>query len=105
MPIMINTVIILLAAAAYNFPFSWRRYPQAWWRMAVVSEPAADAADTDEKCMIPHSDLVYALSQIDTFIDVSEEDLQKIYALALGHHQHAAETAGLTPEPAAEAAR
>ncbi|MBS0312056.1 MAG: HPP family protein [Proteobacteria bacterium] len=105
MPIMINTVIILLAAAAYNFPFSWRRYPQAWWRMAVVSEPTADAAGADEKCMIPHSDLVYALSQIDTFIDVSEEDLQKIYALALGHHQHAAEASGLTPEPVAEAAR
>jgi len=105
MPIMINTVIILLAAAAYNFPFAWRRYPQAWWRMAVVSEPTAEAAGADEKCMIPHSDLVYALSQIDTFIDVSEEDLQKIYALALGHHQHAAETAGLTPEPVAEAAR
>ena len=35
--------------------------------------------------MIPHSDLVYALSQLDTFIDVSEEDLQRIYALALGH--------------------
>ena len=28
-----------------------------------------------EKCMIAHSDLVYALSEIDSFIDVSEEDL------------------------------
>ena len=33
--------------------------------------------------MIPHSNLVYALSQIDTFVDVSEEDLQRIYTLAL----------------------
>lgn len=33
--------------------------------------------------MIPHGSLVYALSQLDTFVDVSEEDLQRIYALAL----------------------
>lgn len=104
MPIMINTVIILLVAVAYNFPFSWRRYPQAWWRMAVATETSADVAGADEKCMIPHSDLVYALSQIDTFIDVSEEDLQKIYALALGHHQQVAEMAGPMPAPAVEAA-
>ncbi len=44
--------------------------------------------------MISHSSLVYALSQIDTFVDVSEEDLQRIYALAL---------AGPSPaEPAAQ---
>ncbi len=103
MPIMVNTVIILLVAVAYNYPFSWRRYPQAWWRLPVVSEPSV-AEGTDEKCMIPHSDLVYALSQIDTFIDVSEEDLQKIYALALGHHQHAVEMVGPMPEQVAEAA-
>lgn len=104
MPVLINTVIILIVAVAYNYPFSWRRYPQVWWRMAVMSERLTEDVDhTDEKCMIPHSDLVYALSQIDTFIDVSEEDLQKIYALALGHHQQVAETDPLI-EPALEAA-
>jgi hypothetical protein len=49
--------------------------------------------------MIPHSSLVYALSQIDTFIDVSEEDLQRIYALALGQH-HEAAPAAVQPQPA-----
>lgn len=102
MPIMINTAIILLVAVAYNLPFSWRRYPQAWWRM--VSEPTADAVGTDEKCMIPHSDLVYALSQIDTFVDVSEEDLQRIYALALGPHHPAHEAAVQTVTPVRQSA-
>jgi hypothetical protein len=47
--------------------------------------------------MIPHSNLVYALSQIDTFVDVSEDDLQRIYALALaGRSQDAPVT---TPQP------
>ena len=42
--------------------------------------------------MIAHSDLVYALSQIDSFIDVTEEDLLRIYHMAMNH-------AHLTPVP------
>ena len=37
--------------------------------------------------MIAHSDLVFALSQLDSFIDVSEQDLIRIYTLAV-HHSH-----------------
>jgi hypothetical protein len=49
--------------------------------------------------MIPHSSLVYALSQIDTFVDISEDDLQRIYALALeGSPQLAAEAASQPAE-------
>jgi len=47
--------------------------------------------------MIPHSSLVYALSQIDTFVDVSEEDLQRIYALALAGPSPAQQAARLDP--------
>jgi CBS-domain-containing membrane protein len=74
-------------AVAFNYPFAWRRYPQAWHCAAAADEPA-------EMHMIPHSSLVYALSQIDTFVDVSEEDLQRIYALAVsGAHEAAADAA------------
>lgn len=105
-PVLLNVVVLLAVAVLFNLPFSWRRYPQSWWREAVVCETAtADAPGHDEKCMIPHSDLVYALSQIDTFVDVSEEDLQRIYALALGHHNQVTEAAGTAPEPAPEPAR
>jgi len=31
-----------------------------------------------------HADFVYALSQMDTFIDVTEDDLLKFYQLATG---------------------
>ena len=71
---------------------------------AASAAPQAEATEAAEK-MIPHSDLVYALSQIDTFVDVSEEDLQRIYALALGHHQAAAETAAQAPVAAVAPAR
>jgi len=86
-PVALNVMILLLVAVAFNYPFAWRRYPQVWWRQTTAETAKPGAAE--EKCMIPHSDLVYALSQIDTFVDISEADLQRIYALALGH-QHAA---------------
>lgn len=87
-PVLLNVVVMLIIAVLFNYPFTWRRYPQVWWRESVCPIESAE-----EKCMIPHSDLVYALSQIDTFVDVSEEDLQRIYALALGHHQPAVASA------------
>jgi CBS domain-containing membrane protein len=61
----------------FNYPFAWRRYPQSWHQR---TQAAVVTADTQ---MIPHGNLVYALSQIDTFVDISEDDLQRIYALAL----------------------
>jgi CBS domain-containing membrane protein len=76
-PVLLNVVVMLAVAVVYNYPFAWRRYPQSWHHR--LKGPA----ETAEKSMIPHSSLVYALSQIDTFVDVSEEDLQRIYALAM----------------------
>jgi len=98
-PVLLNVVVLLAVAVAFNYPFAWRRYPQRWLRRA---QPVAASA---EESMIPHSSLVYALSQIDTFVDVSEEDLQRIYALALGKHHPDPEATVQTPEPAAESVR
>jgi CBS domain-containing membrane protein len=75
--VLLDAVVLLAVAVAFNYPFAWRRYPQSWHHR--LKGPAEAA----EKSMIPHSSLVYALSQIDTFVDVSEEDLQRIYALAM----------------------
>jgi CBS domain-containing membrane protein len=77
MPVLLNVVVMFTVAVLFNYPFAWRRYPQSW----VCKTQAV--AETAKESMIPHSNLVYALSQIDTFVDVSEEDLQRIYALAL----------------------
>ena len=85
-PVLLNVVVLLIVAVLFNYPLTWRRYPQSWWRESVAANVFVNpVSGAEEKCMIPHSDLVYALSQLDTFIDVSEEDLQRIYALALGH--------------------
>jgi len=94
-PVLLNVVVILAVAVAFNFPFHWRRYPQSWHHSQsgnlVVTEPS-------EERMISHENLVYALSKIDTFVDVSEEDLQRIYALALaGAPQSAERLASVQP--------
>ncbi len=86
-PVLLNIVVLVTVAVLFNYPFAWRRYPQSWHHR---SQPVAMTA---EKSMIPHSSLVYALSQIDTFVDISEDDLQRIYALALAGQ----------PQPAPEA--
>ena len=92
-PVLLNVVVLLAVAVAFNYPFAWRRYPQRWGRAATQPDARVSLAGAGEaQFMIPHGSLVYALSQLDTFVDVSEEDLQRIYALALRHaHPHLSE--------------
>lgn len=82
-PVLANVMIILLVAIAANYPFRWRRYPH--WLSVPKDSPSDGKNKHGEKCVIAHSDLVYALSEIDSFIDVSEEDLLRIYHLAVRH--------------------
>jgi CBS-domain-containing membrane protein len=76
-PVLENVLVILLVAVIFNYFFTWRRYP-AW--LAAQEEPAGSG----EKPAIEHADLVAALGQIDSYIDVSEHDLLRIYELATG---------------------
>ena len=80
-PVMQNVLIILAVAIAFNALFSWRRYPAALVRSVAASTPA------DDYQAISHEDFVFALTQMDSFIDVSEEDLLRIYSLATGRHR------------------
>ena len=89
-PVLINVLAILLLAMLFNALFQWRRYPAYWSKEFDRTAPARD----DGYEPIEHADLVYALSQIDSFIDVSEEDLLRIYDLATGRHTRAAWQAG-----------
>lgn len=81
-PILINVAVILLFAIVFNGLFKWRRYPAGLhFKAKSVSSEVCKYAP------INHEDFVYALSQIDTIVDVTEEDLLKIYQLATKHHQ------------------
>jgi len=68
-----NFWAVQLIAIVLNGLFRWRRYPaQLHVREKVVTPEIQGYAP------IKHEDFVYALSHIDTFVDISEEDLLAI---------------------------
>jgi CBS-domain-containing membrane protein len=83
-PVLINTMAILIVALLFNNLFKWRRYPAF---LAFKDEKTTSSAEAYSS--ISHADLVYALSEIDSFIDVSEADLLRIYKLATGREVNA----------------
>ncbi len=78
-PVLTNVLIVVLAAVVFGACLPWRRYPAILTRGRVQS-----ASESNNYQAISHEDFVYALTQIDSFLDVSEEDVLRIYALATG---------------------
>lgn len=77
-PVMANALAILLSAVVFNAFFSWRRYPVSL-QYVVSSDDKAKTTTPYEA--IAHEDFVFALSEMNSFIDVSERDLLRIYDL------------------------
>ena len=67
-PVLLNAFALVAAAVLLNAAFTWRRYPAAW--SAVTRKPPAP----DEAPSMTHADFVAALSEIGTFVDVSEDE-------------------------------
>jgi len=90
-PVLLNAAILLACAVLFNSVFAWRRYPAFLARTReerlAVAVPLTGVAAPPA---IAHEDFVYALSQIDTFIDVTEDDLVRIYGLATRRARSAA---------------
>jgi len=83
-PVLLNTLTILAVALLFNWFFDWRRYP------AYLTAKKRDTAIQQQTyAPISHADLVYALGQIDSFIDISEADWLRIYRLAAGRNVQA----------------
>lgn len=81
-PVLLDVILILAVAVSFNFLFSWRQYPAY-----LQKRKSGPATGKPEKPAISHGDFVYALSQIDSFIDVNEEDLLRIYDIATQRHK------------------
>ena len=75
-----------LVAVLFNYPLAWRRYPAVL--QAKQTEPQKKKASDEVYPPISHADFVYALSEIDSFIDVTEQDLVHIYELATHRRVH-----------------
>ena len=78
-PVLLNVLVIVAVAVLFNYPFSWRRYPAGFKQQARPDRPQPQL---QSRSSISHEDLVYALREVDSFIDVSEQDLLAIYELA-----------------------
>lgn len=86
-PVLLNVAVILATAIAVNAFFTWRRYPAALGRRPkpdVESGKQHRAAGS-----LAHSDIEYAMRQMNSTIDVTETDLARIYELAAEHAKSA----------------
>jgi CBS-domain-containing membrane protein len=68
-PVGVNALAVVLFAVAFNFWFPWRRYPA---RFHHRKSPAARSGVT-------HEAVVAAVRSIDSFIDVTEDDIVRLY--------------------------
>src|SRR5574343_698042 len=83
---LLNVLAALIAVLAVNNLIPGRRYPQCVpARQPVVRKP---------RHSISHTDLQYAVEKLDTYLDLSEDDLVSIYdmATAHAHRRHAQRT-------------
>jgi CBS domain-containing membrane protein len=86
-PVALNVAVIVATAIAFNALFRWRRYPVAW----VRAQPPLR-----HYLALQPADFEAALRQIDSFIDVDPDDLERIVTLA---EAHAAERRALARRP------
>jgi CBS-domain-containing membrane protein len=88
-PIMLNTLIIFATALVFNSFFPWRRYPVSL--MHFTDAPAR--SQLQPELHIDKKHIEQALADMDLIVDLTTEDLQRLFALALEH----AEKQRLTP--------
>ena len=76
-PVLANAVLMVLLAIAINGLFRWRRYPAILNRPARPLPPHAP----DDPPAPTHEDVLEAVRSLDSFVDISEEDLLRLSEL------------------------
>lgn len=70
-PVLTSAVLLVILASVINAPFPWRRYPSLLARPvkpATAKPPASPS----------HDQILAAMRELDTFVDISEEDLVQL---------------------------
>ncbi|WP_198411197.1 HPP family protein [Marinimicrobium alkaliphilum] len=81
-PLALNILAILLVAAAFNSLFPWRRYPAYFARRASV-HPAPEQSLSGEQ--ITHEDFAAAMAEVNSYLDITAEDLVELFHAAQAH--------------------
>ena len=89
-PVMLNVLSMLVLALVFNNLFPWRRYPASLMKRQHAALSAKFAPQTE----LTQEDFEAAMHKLNTFVDISSEDLIELVDLA---RQHADER---SPHPA-----
>jgi CBS domain-containing membrane protein len=71
-PVLLNALLMVAVAVAFNSLFRWRRYPAFWHE-----RPKPQPGDRE----ISHEEVVAALESFDSFVDITEDDLIRLHQL------------------------
>lgn len=82
-PVMANVAVLLLAALVVNTLIPGRRYPHG--AHSHAKEVAPKNEQPAVKLGFGEDDLLAALKEMDGYVDIAEEDLERIYSLAVLH--------------------
>ena len=69
-PVFANCLVMIGSAVFFNSFFGWRRYPAAFNRPATATAKMSPTPS--------HAEVMEALKQLDSFVDISEEDLVRL---------------------------
>lgn len=86
-PILLNAFLIFIIAIAFNYPFKWRRYPLSLMSKQKMLDKSLthDQAGVVNFSMLNDGDLKYAARKMDLVMDITHEDLMRLFALANRH--------------------
>jgi len=73
LPVLANALVMVLLAILINHAFKWRRYPVILSRL-VKEPPHSGTTPT-------HEEVAAAMRSLDSFVDISEEDLLRLVEL------------------------
>ena len=80
-PVLSNAIVMVLMAVLINSAFKWRRYP------AILNRPAPSPTRGPGTEAPPptHEEVLDAVKSLDSFVDISEEDLLRLVELLKRH--------------------
>lgn len=103
-----GVLTLFTVAVVFNAPFSWRRYPLAWFNntnQTNNNDKINPQISPTPQCEINHEDLVFASRQLNGFFDMNEAEFMQLYRAARQHHKMNAQLAEQSTRPGAESKR
>ncbi|WP_026304829.1 HPP family protein [Thioalkalivibrio sp. AKL8] len=85
-PVLTSVGVMLVVAVIINYPFPWRRYPASL--TPTPEAPKQGPLAALERAGLGQDDLEYAMREMNLYLDLTEDDLARLYLLARRHHQH-----------------